>query len=443
MRIEQFFDQPLAHLSYAILSKEEIALIDPTRNPSIYYEFAAEHQAKIIAVIETHPHADFVSSHLEISKHTGATIYVSKLLGANYPHQTFDDGDTLTIGGCELAAQNTPGHSPDSICIVVKSEDGKEHSVFTGDTLFVGDVGRPDLRENVGNISSKKEELAKAMYQSTRNKLMHLESDTLVYPSHGAGSLCGKNMGDELQSTIGHEIRTNYALQNMSEGEFVSALLDSQPFTPKYFEYNVELNKRGAENFETSTSKIPLVDYVDIDKGILIIDSRISDEFKNGHLHRAINIQLTEEDRFETWLGSIVSPKEKFYLVIDVNQKEHALNRIAKIGYEANCLGLLIHSKDKSEQSASLNVEDFDKNTINYTILDVRNEPEVVEDKKFEGSINIPLPELRERINEIPTNKDIVIHCRTGYRSATALSILERENLEIELFDLGKKILNY
>ena len=443
MKIEQFFDKPLAHLSYAILSKGEIALIDPTRNPSIYYEFANEHQAKIIAVIETHPHADFVSSHLEISKQTGATIYVSKLLGANYPHQTFDDGDTLTIGSCELVAQNTPGHSPDSICVILKDEEGKEHSVFTGDTLFVGDVGRPDLRENVGNISSKKEELAKAMYKSTRNKLMQLESDTLVYPSHGAGSLCGKNMGDELQSTIGHEIRTNYALQNMSEDEFVTTLLDSQPFTPKYFEYNVELNKSGAENFESSISKIPLVDHVDIDKGILIIDSRISDEFKKRHIPGAINIQLTEEDRFETWLGSIVTPNEKFYLVIGTDQKNHVLSRIAKIGYEVNCLGLLMHSSDHLEQSSSLNIEDFDNNTENYTILDVRNEPEVIENKKFETSINIPLPELRERINEIPTNKDIVIHCRTGYRSATALSILERENLGVGLFDLGKEILNY
>jgi glyoxylase-like metal-dependent hydrolase (beta-lactamase superfamily II) len=207
MEIKQFYDETLAHASYAIYSEGEIALVDPARDPQPYMEYASEKGGKICAVIETHPHADFVSSHLEISKRTGAEIFVSELVGADYPHVPFDNGDELKLGKGKLKALNTPGHSPDSISILAIDENGKEMAVFTGDTLFIGDVGRPDLRENAGNLKAKREELARDMYRSTRNILMQLEKDVVVYPAHGAGSLCGKSLSKELYSTIGNQIK--------------------------------------------------------------------------------------------------------------------------------------------------------------------------------------------------------------------------------------------
>ena len=213
MEIKQFEDKNLAHFSYAIMSKGEVALIDPSKNPQPYYDFAKQHNAKITAVIETHPHADFVSSHLEIHNATSANIYISKLLGAEYTHQAFDDGDVIKLGNITLKALNTPGHSPDSISIVAIDENGKQQAVFTGDTLFIGDCGRPDLRESAGAITAARQELAKQMYHSLRNKLMTLPDDVLVYPAHGAGSLCGKGLSAANTSTIGAEKISNWSLK--------------------------------------------------------------------------------------------------------------------------------------------------------------------------------------------------------------------------------------
>src|SRR5690554_6737235 len=255
-QIKQFEDKGLAHFSYAVLVNTEIVLIDPARNPQLYYDFAAENNAKIVGVIETHPHADFVSSHYEIHKAVGAAIYVSEMVGADYPFQAFDEGDEIDLGdGIKLRALHTPGHSPDSISIVL-SDKGKDKAVFTGDTLFIGDVGRPDLREKAGKLQAKREELARLMYQSTREKLMTLGDDVIVYPAHGSGSLCGKSLSDAQSSTIGQEKMSNYALQEMSEEDFVKILLEDQPFIPKYFPYDVAFNKQGAPGYEDSLQKV-------------------------------------------------------------------------------------------------------------------------------------------------------------------------------------------
>lgn len=250
MEIKQFEDKNLAHYSYAIHSNGEIALIDPARDPQPYYDFAKQRHAKITAVIETHPHADFVSSHLEIHETTRATIYVSKLLGAEYAHHFFDDGDTISLGKSTLKALNTPGHSPDSISIVALDENGMEQAVFTGDTLFIGDCGRPDLREQAGAITSPRTELAKQMYHSLRDKLITLPDSVMVYPAHGAGSLCGKGLSEQSSSTIGAEKMSNWSLQPMSETDFVQKLLTDQPFIPKYFPFDVGINKKGAESYQ-------------------------------------------------------------------------------------------------------------------------------------------------------------------------------------------------
>lgn len=438
MKIEQFFDKGLAHLSYAILSDGEIALIDPARNPIPYYDFAEKHEAKIVAVIETHPHADFVSSHGEISKR-GAKIYTSKLAGAQYPHLAFDEGDCLKLGKLNLKALNTPGHSPDSISIVLEDENGNIHAVFTGDTLFIGDVGRPDLREAAGNTTAKKEILAKHMYHSLRDKLMKLPDNTIVYPAHGAGSLCGKSMSQDLSGTIRQQKMENYALKEMTEQEFVSLLLQNQPNIPKYFPYNVELNRKGAPNLRESLAKIKTIaSEKELERDFLIIDTRPERDFKAGHLNGALNIQ--NGGKFETWLGSIVAPDERFYLIAsDETELEEVIQKAAKIGYELNIKGALAQVSFNEVKEEFLDLDAFEKNKSDYTIVDIREKSEVESGKLFKNSINIPLPELREREKEIPSGKPVVVHCAAGYRSAAGFSILTRD-LNEKVYDLSENV---
>lgn len=448
MEIKQFEDKNLAHYSYAILSKGEIALIDPARDPKPYYDFASDNQAKIKAVIETHPHADFASSHLEIHHTTGATIYVSKLLGAEYPHQAFDEGDTIRLGEVTLKALNTPGHSPDSISIVLEDEKEKNRAVFSGDTLFIGDCGRPDLREQAGSITMAKKELAVKMYHSLRNKFIPLENDVILYPAHGAGSLCGKGLSQQNSSNMGAEKMSNWSLQDLSEEEFVEHLLADQPFVPKYFPYEVGLNKKGAKKFSESIAGIKKekAENVDIkallDSSLVIIDSRPEEEFKKGHLKNAIN--LMGENSFETWLGSLVAPGEKFYLVAE---NETALNeliaRIAKIGYESQ-IELGIEGNIGNLVTPYFDSEELRDNKEAFTIVDIRNPSEVKTKNTFENSIKIPLYELRERVNEIPLGKPIVVHCEAGFRSAAGSSIIQSKlNGRARVFDLGEAVKNF
>lgn len=440
MEIKQFYDETLAHASYAIISEGEIALVDPARDPQPYYDFAEEKNGHIVAVIETHPHADFVSSHLQIHNETGAKIYVSRLLGADYDHITFDTGDVLKLGNITLRALNTPGHSPDSISIVATDDDGKDHSVFTGDTLFIGDVGRPDLREKAGNITAKREQLARDMYKSTRDILMPLDKDIMIYPAHGAGSLCGKALSKETFSTLGQQLEENYALQEMSEDEFVDVLLEDQPYIPKYFGFDVGVNKSGAEDFENNISRVPRLDpEAELDKGALIIDTRSRKLYNEGHVPGAINI--IEDGKFETWLGSIVGPDEKYYLIAESEKcMESVIRRAAKIGYEKNLLGALLNPSYGTKIHSEINVDGFKAYTNKFTIVDVRVESEVRANSYFSDAINIPLHELRERVNEIPSDKPIVVHCEGGYRSATGSSIIEKAFPEAVAYDLSEAI---
>jgi hydroxyacylglutathione hydrolase len=440
MIIHQFYDKGLAHASYAIIRTGKMVVIDPARDPQPYYNFATLHEADIVGVIETHPHADFVSSHLEIHQTTGATIYVSKLTGAEYPHETFDDGDVIELDDIKLKAINTPGHSPDSICILLQDEYGNDKAIFTGDTLFVGDVGRPDLREDVGNITAKKEELARQMYHSTRDKLMHLPAHTTVYPAHGPGSLCGKNISPDLHSTIGRELRENYALQLMDELQFVNILTADQPFVPKYFGWDVELNKKGASVLDESINHVPkIADDSPLEKNVLIIDGRPKNDFRSGHIKGAINLQ--DGEKFETWLGSIVGPDEQFYLIANSEADLNILIRkAAKIGYEKNIKAALITPAGIKEISPDIDLDDFKANTNNYNIVDVRNWGEVNGGLLFNNATTIPLPELRERIKDIPTDKPIVVHCAAGYRSAVATSIIAANIKNVPVYDLGEAI---
>jgi len=443
MIIHQFYDKGLAHASYAIISAAEMIVIDPARDPQPYYAFAKRHSATITGVIETHPHADFVSSHLEIHQTTDATIYCSKLTGAAYPHQSFDDSDSIELSGIKLKAINTPGHSPDSICILLEDEKGEDIAIFTGDTLFVGDVGRPDLRENVGNITAKKEELARQLYYSTREKIMRLPKNVVVYPAHGPGSLCGKNMSPDLQSTIGRELIENYALQAMIEPEFVKLLTADQPFAPVYFGYDVELNKKGAPAFRDSIDTVlKRGNAVELNDNIPVIDVRPKADFRDAHLKGAINLQ--DGEKFETWLGSIVNPGEQFYLVAATETAlAIAINKAAKIGYEQNIKAALLLPDNANEQSADFDLEEFKSHPENYTVVDVRNWTEISDGKIFADALTIPLPELRGRLNEIPTDKPIVVHCAAGYRSAAGASIIAAKIRQVPVYDLQEVVVAF
>lgn len=442
MEIHQFYDEGLAHASYVIRDAGQIALIDPARNPEQYLNFAERHGAVITAVIETHPHADFVSSHLELHQTTGATLYTSVLVDAEYPHQPFNEGDRIALGSSWLEAINTPGHSPDSICILLVDSHNKPHAIFTGDTLFVGDVGRPDLRGRVGNITGEAAALARQLYRSTREKLMRLPAEVVVYPAHGPGSLCGKHMGDARQSTIGTEISSNYALQPMDEDEFVTLILEQQPFVPRYFEYNVMLNKKGAPAFQASIDAIPTFSDLAIhNNGMLVVDGRPQAQFQSGHLPGAINVP--DGLRFETWLGSIVNPGEAFYLVAeDTQQLQVLVEKTAKIGYEQQVAGKA-SATGGPVQGALFDEMHFAKNQPDYTIVDIRNREEVNANPIFPSAIPIPLPELREHAPHIPTDKPIVVHCAGGYRSAIGTSVIAAALPHATVIDMGTRIQDF
>ncbi|MHA6280119.1 MBL fold metallo-hydrolase [Salinimicrobium sp. CAU 1759] len=441
MKIKQFKDSPLAHYSYAIVSEGKMALVDPSRNPLQYYQYAEEENAQIVAVFETHPHADFVSSHCQIHEQTGATIYASKLLGAEYEHKAFDEGDSIEMGEVSFKAINTPGHSPDSITIV--AEDKEKTVLFTGDTLFIGDVGRPDLREKVGNMTAKRLELAKAMYNTIQTKYNNLPDDALVYPAHGAGSLCGKNMSTDSSSTLGNERKYNWAFQEQTEEKFVDTILQDQPFIPHYFGFNVDVNKAGADNVQITKAAVKLQLLVDkLEEGITVVDVRDGDAYKRGHLPNSINVMArSENDKYETWLGAIVKPGEPFYLVVEsIGQVRDILERTAKIGYEKQLKGIVTLAANVSKRSDEFDLQDFQKNKDQYTIVDIRNDNEVAQGKIFDDAIAIPLNELRERANEIPANKPILVHCAGGYRSSAGSSILENQFPKTKVLDLSEDI---
>lgn len=446
-QIKQFNDACLAHYSYAILSENQMALVDPSRDPQPYYDWAKQNDAKIVAVIETHPHADFVSAHAEIARTTGAKVYVSKLVGAAYPHQPFDDGDVLQLGKIQLHAMNTPGHSPDSISILL-TDQGEQVALFSGDTLFVGDVGRPDLREKAGNITAQREELARMMYQTVQQRLKPLEDHVLVYPAHGAGSLCGKSLSTAASTTIGNERLTNYAFREMTEEEFVRELTSDQPHIPKYFGHSVGLNRNGAPNYQESIQAVHrggMLNQADalrlVADKTLIIDARKEADFKQGHLPGAINLQRGA--KFDTWLGSIVGPQEDWVLLASSEDDlDFLISRSAAIGYEGRLKAAYLY--DGAGASATLSYADSEHlqaHPENYTIVDVRSASEAAQGPLFRNSLVIPLPELRERVAEIPTDKPIMVHCAAGYRSAAGSSIIRAGLGEaVPVFDVSEAV---
>ncbi|GGB02777.1 MBL fold metallo-hydrolase [Puia dinghuensis] len=433
MKIRQFEDKHLSHFSYAVLSESanEMILIDPARDTKPYREFSAETGAAITGVIETHPHADFVSSHLALHQQLGATIYSSKLIKAGYPRQTFDDGDVIELGEVRFLAINTPGHSPDSISVLV-SADGVQRAIFTGDTLFAGDVGRPDLRESNGSRETERHTLARQLFHSLRENLANVRDEVIVYPAHGAGTLCGKHLSEATSSTMYDQRQYNWAFQVKTEAAFVKELLQEQPFIPAYFPYNVSMNQQGAP-----APVYPALGVKEIDAGLWTIDVRDGKSYKAGHLPHSINIM--EGNSFETWLGSLIRPEERFYLTAgDEKTLQRMLARTAAIGYENKVAGAFVMGADAGVAGDAaalegagefvadqLDVEWFREHFYDYTIVDVRNASEVKDRPIFDHSLSIPLFELQQRAGEIPVDRPIVVHCAGGYRSAAGSSLLQ------------------
>ncbi|MEQ9442982.1 MAG: MBL fold metallo-hydrolase [Cyclobacteriaceae bacterium] len=439
MEVKQFYDKALAHGSYAIVSEGKVALVDPGRDPQPYIDFAEDHQGTIVAVFETHPHADFISSHLEFHKKYGATIYINSEVGVSYPHQVMNDGDEVKIGKVTMKALFTPGHSPDHNSYLLLDESGVPHSVYTGDSLFVGDVGRPDLREGAGHVHAKRKELAHQMYHTIHGLFNKMDDSVVVYPAHGAGSLCGKNMGPETYSTIGKEKQQNWAFQTTDEAQFVDTLLADQPFIPQYFPYDVEVNRDGAASFEESIKKIPTVTDDAIRESLPVVDVRAQEVFKSGHLKGALNIQ--EGEKFETWLGALIAPEQAFYLVVeDEAQRDRILRRVAKIGYETYVQGTVVATGKLHKTSAQLDIDHFRKHPEAYTVVDVRNASEAKGNLLFDEAVNIPLAELPNRSSEAGTDKPVVVHCAGGYRSAAGSSILEGALSGTKVYDLGEAV---
>ncbi len=441
--IEQFEDKGLAHFSYAVMADKKIIIIDPKRNPQPYYDFAKKNNAVITGVIETHPHADFVSSHLEIHKTLNVPIYASSLTKSKYPLKKFDEGDVIKLtGNIGLRGLYTPGHAPDHVAAVLY-ESGKDKVVFSGDSLFFGDVGRPDLLDFSNESNRQRAYLAGMMYDTIHHKFSKLDDDVILYPSHGAGSLCAKSIRKGVSSTIGYEKQNNYAFENRTKEEFIGLILSDQPFIPKYFAYDVGMNREGAPAFQASLSAIKyLPKNYKPEHDALIIDSRPAAAFKASYLPNAINIQASGQ--LETWLGSLVAPQSKFYLVSgDEQSLQTAIGRAAAIGYESNIKGAFVYDAADGKQFATFDQNTFDPSANNYTYLDVRTAREVKNTASIQNSLNIPLQELQDRLKEIPTDKPLLVYCASGYRSAIAGSILKKTFPSVQIVDLGPAVSQY
>jgi glyoxylase-like metal-dependent hydrolase (beta-lactamase superfamily II)/rhodanese-related sulfurtransferase len=434
VQVERFYLGCLAHASYLIGSDGVAAVIDPQRDVDLYIEAADRAGLKIEHVIETHLHADFVSGHHELAARTGAKIYLGEGSGAAFPHVAVKDGDSLQFGSCHFDFLQTPGHTLESICILLAdlTEPGRPKKVFTGDTLFVGDVGRPDL-----SGSHTPQQLAALLYKSLHEKLLTLPDDTDIFPAHGAGSLCGRQMSSESSSTIAKERRSNYALQAKTCDEFIHLLTDSLPPRPEYFAREVELNRRGA----APLSELPELSALPPDEvlrlqseGVVVVDTRPAMEFAVAHVPGSIHIALTGQ--YASWAARILGLDTK--LIIAGEGADHVREsqlRLARVGVE-NVVGYLengaagwIKGGQELDYIPQVTAQDLaellETERGKIAVLDVR-EPAEVASGAIENSIHIPLGELAKRTGELDPGKLIVVHCKGGYRSSIATSLLRR-----------------
>jgi glyoxylase-like metal-dependent hydrolase (beta-lactamase superfamily II)/rhodanese-related sulfurtransferase len=438
MIFKQFYLNCLAHASYLIgdEASHTAAVVDPQRDVDQYVRFAEEHGLRIAHVFLTHFHADFLAGHLELRDRTGAAIYLGAAAKAEYRFTPLHDGDVVEFGNVRLTALETPGHTAESISIVVHDlvrSATEPHGVLTGDTLFVGDVGRPDLRVALGWSAS---ELGGLLYESLRTKLLTLPDSSLVYPAHGAGSLCGKAISQETSSTIGEQRRSNYALQPMSKAAFVEIVTADQPEAPPYFTYDAVLNSKERPTLdETLASQ---VNPMSLDQllalqsvGAQILDVRDPVEFASSHLTGSINIGL--DGQFATWAGTVLSRDQPIVIVADPGREYEAATRLGRIGFD-HIAGYLAGGLKSLESRADLTAR-TDRLSASLAaeragasaslVLDVRT-PQEREQKRIAGSIAMPLNHLGERLAELPADRPLLVYCAGGYRSSIAASLLQQ-----------------
>jgi hydroxyacylglutathione hydrolase len=435
--IQQFFLGCLAHASYIAASEGVAAVIDPQRDVDLYLDFAREKNLRIEHIIETHLHADFVSGHHELAQRTGAHIYVGEQAHATFPHIPIRDGDTLQFGNARFDFLHTPGHTIEGVCAILTdlASPAQPRAVFTGDTLFVGDVGRPDL-----SGEHTPQQLAALLYQSLHEKLLKLPDATEIFPAHGAGSLCGRQMSNERSSTIGQQRSTNYALLARSEDEFIHLLTDSLPPRPEYFGRDVELNRQGASSIDELPAPKPLsaaaVKRLQ-SEGAVLLDTRPSADFAAAYIPGSLHIALSGQ--YASWAARILGLDRHIILIgEDADQLRESQLRLARVGIEhvdAYLEGGITgwhqagYDLDYIPQISVQELAELEeKEPNNLTILDVR-EPGEVETGAFADSIRIPLGQLTKHVAELDPGKLLVVHCKGGYRSAIATSILRRAGL--------------
>jgi hydroxyacylglutathione hydrolase len=434
VQVEHFYLGCLAHASYLVGSEGVAAVIDPQRDVDIYLEAAAQKGLRIEHIVETHLHADFVSGHRELAERTGARIYLGEGSGATFPHTAVKEGDSIRFGRCLLEFLQTPGHTIESMSIRMTDLGGPDRpqAVFTGDTLFVGDVGRPDLSAN-----HTPQQLAALLYRSLHEKLLTLPDDTKVFPAHGAGSLCGRQMGPERSSTIGQERRSNYALQARTCDEFIHLLTDSLPPRPEYFGREVELNRQGA----APMNELPLLAAVRAaealrlqSEGAIVLDTRPAMQFAVAHIPGSVHIALSGQ--YASWAARILGLDAR--IIISGEDPDHIREsqlRLARVGIE-NVHGFIedgitgwIREGHELDYIPQVSIQElaelFEKERDRVVVLDVRESSELSAGM-LENSVRIPLGQLTARVGELERDKLVVAHCKGGYRSSIATSLLRR-----------------
>ena len=439
MKFTQYYLECLSHASYLIGDETtgRAVVVDPQRDVSEYLADAAELGMTIELVIETHFHADFLSGHLELAEATGARIVYSSVAQPEFDFLAVADGERYSLGQVELEFLHTPGHTPESMSIVIYEHAGDApYGVLTGDTLFIGDVGRPDLLSSIGFT---REELADKLYDSLQTKLMPLPDATRVYPAHGAGSACGKNLSTELWSTMGEQRTTNYALRAPDRATFVGLVTEGQPPAPGYFVYNAILNRQGRELLD-ETQMPPALSYdamrAALAAGAVLVDGRTPEEFATGHLAGAINIGL--EGRYAEFAGSVITPDVDIVLMTDPDRVLEGKNRLARIGFDrvigylADPYAEMFTHRDDVQVASRLTTNALGERIADVPelqIVDVRNPGEVAAGM-IPGAVNIPVGQLPDRLGELDTHRPTVVYCAGGYRSSVAASLLRRHGFD-------------
>lgn len=435
MKLEQIYTGCIAHAAYYIESNGEAAIFDPLREVQPYLDKAQKDGATIKYIFETHFHADFVSGHLDLAQKSGAKIVYGSTAKPNFDAIIAEDGQEFKIGGVTIKAIHTPGHTLESTCYLVTDENGKDHGIITGDTLFIGDVGRPDLaQELIEDLTQEK--LASYLFDSLRNKIMPLSDDLIVYPNHGAGSACGKNMSKETTDTLGNQKKTNYALRaDMTREEFIAELLDGLAPPPAYFPQNVLMNIQGYESLDTVMQKAdtPLspkeFEAVANQTEALVLDVRHEDDFVTAHIPGSIFIGL--QGQFAPWVGALIKDtKQPILLVTPEGKEEEAITRLSRVGFD-HTLGYLKggiaawkSAGFETDAIETVMPEDLAKNYEKAVIVDARKPSEFTAER-IEKATNIPLDYINDHLAEVPKNDTFYVHCAGGYRSVIWASILK------------------